>query len=253
MTDMGSDKINEHVVAEATRRLGEFTLLKYNEFRVVMCERCTSTLVVKGRHDATNLKGADGIGVPAKCSCGGDYKVLDPTVAKLSGLLTDCAEIKREDQVEVGDIVEPLTWGIAGGWNRQLVLEVNRENNKVRYARPYVRAFFHSTGADSYPRCEDYWGGWSEDERSVGWVKYWRDSTTMYHCLEDRRKFANRDQLVVYWERLHFAIERECTEPAENEHQLRYDCMVIEHDVIRAGVPIPEIPTKEQIEAGVVL
>jgi hypothetical protein len=252
MTDMESETLNEHVVAEAARRIGEQNLLKYKEIRVVMCDRCTNTLIVKGRHgDSLHGLKVDGIGIPTKCSCGGEYIILDPNVAKLKDLLTDGAELKREDQLEVGDVVEPLTHGLYSGWSRQVVLEVDHEQRRIRYARAYITGFFHGTGPEPYPKCEDYLAHWSEHE--LGWVKCWRDSSTVYHYLQDRRSSANKEQLTIYWERLHFAIERECTEPAENEHQLRYDCMVIEHDVIRAGVPIPEIPTKDQIEAGTVI
>lgn len=232
------------VLDEAARRTGE-TTLRHNQFAVVMCSKCIGMTLITNRYDVKE------VGVPTDCSCGGKYAEIDPTVKAVEELLGFA--IKREGDVVIGDIVEPLTWHMSG-WGRQLVLATNSQERWIRYVRPMLNGINFVTGKDTpYSHYEDYQAYYSANEEDQGWVKVWKDSTTLHHYFDQRRRWADKEQLEVYWQRLHFAIERECTVEIDNVHELRYACMELEQRCFQVNVPVPDMPTKEEIKEGILI
>jgi len=249
MEELGVDEVTEEVLDFAQRRLElgptqEVSMneqLDYKGFAVVMCDRCVSILPVRGKHDRG--KGLPTtIGIPAKCSCGGSYKMVE---ADAKGVVESLGfAIKREGELEIGDIVESFGWGMGGGWSRLVVVEP--EKRKIKYCRPMASATYLGSPS-SYLTAEVYEGYYSEKPQDQSLFKVFpKDCTTEQNYLAYRRNWAEKEQLELYWQRLHGAIERECPEPAENIHQLRHDCFELEHRCQQLKVPIPEMPTKEE-------
>ncbi len=256
MEELGADQITEEVLQFAQRRLEigptqEIPMneqLDYKGFAVVMCDRCVSMIPVHGPRDRGKGLPAT-IGIPTKCSCGGTYKRVEPDA---KGVVEGLGfAIKREGELEIGDIVEPFGWGMGGGWTRQLVINVEPVKRKIKFCRPMATGTYVGLPS-SYLTAEVYEGYYSEKPEDQSLFKVFpKDCATESNYLADRRTWAEKAQLDLYWQRLHGAIERECPEPAENIHQLRYDCFELEHRCQQLKVSIPDMPTKEEAERGV--
>jgi len=217
--------------------------LAANEFAIVMCDGCSNTLPVVGQQNAS-------VALPTVCGCGGNFKPIEKQARATADLLG--FSLKREGELEVGDIVEPFNWGMGGGWNRQLILAVDHDSRKITFYRPMGTGTFVG-GTDGYLRAEKFEGYYSERPEDQSWYKmYGKDFTTYYAYLEERRRWAEKEQLDVYWLWLHSAIERECVDQIDNIHELRHACMELEQSCMGLHVQVPGMPTKEEAAAHVV-